>query len=80
MNNVDLLFYLVPVGSVIALVFAAILVKQIMKYSEGTEKMAKIAAAVRQGANAYRITSYNVCYTKLLRFLLDQTRVLYIAP
>ncbi len=41
------------VGAIIALVFALIQRGKVMKYSEGTEKMQKIAASIREGANAY---------------------------
>ena len=40
-------------GAVIALVFALIQRSNVMKHSEGTEKMQKIAASIREGANAY---------------------------
>jgi K(+)-stimulated pyrophosphate-energized sodium pump len=52
------LLLLAPVGSVIALLFAAYLAYTVMKKSEGTEQMAKIAAAIRQGANAYLRRQY----------------------
>ena len=41
------------VGAVIALVFAFIQSRKVMKFSEGNEAMQKIAAAIRKGANAY---------------------------
>ena len=40
-------------GAVIALVFAAIQRKKVLSYSEGDEVMRKIAASIREGANAY---------------------------
>jgi K(+)-stimulated pyrophosphate-energized sodium pump len=40
-------------GAVIALGFALIQRSKVMKASEGTEKMQKIAASIREGANAY---------------------------
>ena len=40
-------------GAIIALVFAAIQRHRVMAYSEGSEKMQKIAASIREGANAY---------------------------
>ncbi|MCX7710484.1 MAG: sodium-translocating pyrophosphatase [Clostridia bacterium] len=52
------LLLLAPIGSVLALLFAAYLAYTVMKQSEGTEVMAKIAAAVRQGANAYLKRQY----------------------
>ena len=52
--------FLTLVGSIIALVFAIVTAKKVMKYSEGTEKMKKIAQAVREGANAYLKRQYTV--------------------
>ena len=46
----NILFWLVPVASVLALCFAYYFHKQMMKESEGTPQMIKIAAAVRKGA------------------------------
>jgi K(+)-stimulated pyrophosphate-energized sodium pump len=57
MNN---LFYLVPVASLLALGFAYFFFKQMMKESEGTETMAKIAKYVREGAMAYLKQQYKV--------------------
>ncbi|NLY42572.1 MAG: sodium-translocating pyrophosphatase [Clostridiaceae bacterium] len=52
------LILLAPVGAVTALVFAAYLAYSVLKQSEGTEQMKKIAAAVRKGANAYLKRQY----------------------
>ena len=52
------LLLLAPVGSILALIFAGYLAYSVMRRSEGTEQMAKIAAAVRQGANAYLKRQY----------------------
>ncbi len=54
------LFWFVPFGSILALVFAWIFFKQMMKESEGTEKMANIASHVRMGAMAYIKQQYKV--------------------
>ena len=47
------LFWLGFVGAAIALVFAFVQRAKVLGYSEGTEKMQKIAASIREGANAY---------------------------
>ncbi|MFQ8599787.1 MAG: sodium/proton-translocating pyrophosphatase [Oscillospiraceae bacterium] len=47
------LMVLVPICAVAALAFAFLMAKKVMRFSEGTEKMSKIASAVRKGANAY---------------------------
>lgn len=52
------LVYLAPVGSVIALLFAGYLARTVMKKSEGNERMIKIAASIRKGANAYLKRQY----------------------
>ncbi len=46
-------FWLGFVGAVLALLFALVQRNKVMHYSEGTEKMQKIASAIREGANAY---------------------------
>ena len=47
------IFWIVPVASVLALVFAWFFFRQMMKESEGTETMAQIASYVREGAMSY---------------------------
>ncbi|WP_163194140.1 sodium-translocating pyrophosphatase [Clostridium thermarum] len=52
------LLILAPIGSIIALLFAVYLAKSVLKESEGTEEMKKIALAIRKGANAYLKRQY----------------------
>ena len=54
------LFYLVPAAAVVALVFAYIFFRQMMKESEGTVTMKQIAQFVREGAMAYLKQQYKV--------------------
>lgn len=54
------LFYLVPAASVIALLFAWIFFRQMMKESEGTITMKEIAQYVREGAMAYLRQQYKI--------------------
>ena len=54
------LFYLVPAASVVALLFAWIFFRQMMKESEGTPTMKEIAQYVREGAMAYLKQQYKV--------------------
>ena len=49
---------LAPVGAVVALLFAFLLSRRVMKADEGTDLMKKIAGAVRKGANAYLKRQY----------------------
>ena len=54
------LFYLVPAASVVALLFAWLFFRQMMKESEGTPTMKEIAQYVREGAMAYLKQQYKV--------------------
>lgn len=54
------LFWIVPVASVTALLFAWIFFKIMMKTSEGTDRMKEIAQYVRDGAMAYITRQYKV--------------------
>jgi K(+)-stimulated pyrophosphate-energized sodium pump len=56
--DVKQLFYLVPIGSVLALVFAFIQARRVLGFSEGSDIMKKISASVRKGANAYLKRQY----------------------
>ena len=56
----NLLFYLVPAASVIALFFAAWFYRQMRKEDEGTPTMKQIAQYVREGAMAYLKQQYKV--------------------
>src|SRR5512145_2128760 len=53
-------FWLVPAGSALALVFAWYFFKEMMKADEGTDMMKKIALHVRTGAMAYLRQQYKV--------------------
>ena len=50
--EIQSLFWIGFVGAVIALAFAKMQQSKVMSYSEGNEKMRKIAASIRAGANA----------------------------
>ena len=54
------LFYFVPAAAVLALLFAWIFFRQMMKESEGTPTMKEIAQYVREGAMAYLKQQYKV--------------------
>ena len=49
----DNLFWIGFVGAAIAIAFAWLQSRRVMTFSEGSDKMAKIAASSREGANAY---------------------------
>jgi len=63
---IDPIFWLVPASSVIALFFAWYFFKQMMKESEGTDTMKKIAKHVRDGAMAYLRQQYKVVFRVFL--------------
>ena len=56
----QILFWLVPAASIMALCFAWYFHRQMMKESEGTPQMIKIAAAVRKGAMSYLRQQYKI--------------------
>lgn len=54
------LFWLIPTASVLALAFAGYFYKQMMRESEGSPAMQKIAAHVRKGAMSYLKQQYKI--------------------
>jgi len=60
------LFWLGFVGAAVALLFANAQRGKVMHYSEGTEKMQKIAASIRAGANAYLKQQYTTVFKVFL--------------
>ena len=55
----DNLFWIGFVGAALALIFAYLQKRKVMKCSEGDEKMVKIASSIRAGANAYLKQQYS---------------------
>ena len=50
------------VGAAVALAFAALQRRKVLSYSEGNETMRKIAASIREGANAYLKHQYTTVF------------------
>ena len=55
-----LLLILSIVGAALGLAFAGLMARKVLSFSEGTDKMIKISASIRQGANAYLGRQYKV--------------------
>nr|WP_326127699.1 sodium-translocating pyrophosphatase [uncultured Oscillibacter sp.] len=65
------LFWIGFVGAIVAGLFAVTQAKKVMAYSEGTERMQKIAANIRAGANAYLKHQYaTVCKVFVVVFVI----------
>jgi K(+)-stimulated pyrophosphate-energized sodium pump len=54
------IFWIIPISAVLALIFAFIFFKTMMKNSEGSNRMKEIAQYVREGAMAYVKRQYKV--------------------
>ncbi len=52
------LFWIGFIGAALAGIYALLQTKKVLSFSEGTEKMKKIAGAIREGANAYLQRQY----------------------
>ncbi len=72
------LFWIVPVASVTALLFAWIFFKTLMKKSEGTDRMKEIAQYVREGAMAYITRQYKVVAIVFLFLVIFLTILAYM--
>jgi K(+)-stimulated pyrophosphate-energized sodium pump len=60
MNTLTPIFWIVPAAALVALGFAYFFYRQMMKASEGTDKMKTIAQFVREGAMSYLRQQYKV--------------------
>ena len=58
--NIPVVFWIVPIASVVALAMAWFFFRQMMKQDEGTPRMREIAGHVRRGAMAYLRQQYKV--------------------
>nr|MBP7472115.1 sodium-translocating pyrophosphatase [Prevotella sp.] len=62
MNNIPLVFWLVPLASLVALTMAWLFFSKMKKADEGTPRMIEIAEHVRKGAMAYLKQQYKVVF------------------
>lgn len=60
MMNIPFIFWLVPTAAVVALLFAFMFYKKMMKADEGDSTMKQIASYIRKGAMAYLKQQYKV--------------------
>ena len=60
--HIEDMFWIGFVGAVVALVFAFMQRNKVLKFSEGTDRMKKLAASIRQGANAYLRRQYKTVF------------------
>ena len=60
------LFWIGFAGAAIAGLFAVMQAKKVMAFSEGTDQMKKIAASIREGANAYLKQQYTTVFKVFL--------------
>ena len=60
--DMENMFWIGFAGALIAGIFALMQAKKVMTYSEGTERMQKLAQAIREGANAYLKQQYSTVF------------------
>tara|TARA_B100001121_G_scaffold309351_1_gene335909 strand:- start:1067 stop:3388 length:2322 start_codon:yes stop_codon:yes gene_type:complete len=60
MNTLPLLWYLAPIGAMVALITARIFYINVSKEDEGTPRMKEIAGYVKEGAMAYLSRQYKI--------------------
>ena len=78
MNNIPLVFWLIPIASVVALGMAWFFFRSMMKEDEGTERMKEIAAHVRKGAMAYLKQQYKVVTIVFVVLAIVFTFIAYV--
>ena len=61
-TSIPLIWYLAPIAAIVAIFFAFLFHKQMLKAPAGTEKMQQIAGYVREGAFAYLTSQYKVVF------------------
>ena len=66
---------LIPVGGIIALIFATFLFFRVKKQDSGTEKMRELSSAIRKGAMAFLKSEYKV----LIIFVIVVALLLFVA-
>jgi H(+)-translocating pyrophosphatase len=82
MSEIPVLYYLAPLGGILALLMARGFNRSVMSHSEGDSEMIRIAQAVRDGAIAYLKRQYRVVFVVfvLLVIFLGLMAVLDLQP
>ncbi len=62
MQSIPVVFWVIPISSIVALVTAWVFFRSMMKEDEGTPRMREIAEYVRRGAMAYLRQQYKVVF------------------
>ncbi|MCL2350008.1 MAG: sodium-translocating pyrophosphatase [Defluviitaleaceae bacterium] len=82
-TDFDFLFVIGVAGAIIALAFAFLQSRKVMKFSEGTDKMQKIAGSIRKGAKAYLKRQFRVVlifYVVVVAILTVLALLGYLSP
>ncbi len=87
--GIPVVWWIAPISSILALLFAYVFYRQVRNAADGDEKMREIAAAVREGAYAYLRRQYKVVamffvVASALLFMMGwvfhvQSRIVFVA-
>ena len=77
--STDLMFWFIPLASVLALGFALYFFKQLMKLDEGTDSMKRIALYVRRGAMSYLKQQYKIVTIVFILMAIFFSILAYVA-
>jgi K(+)-stimulated pyrophosphate-energized sodium pump len=78
MNFTPLVWWLAPLGSILALIFAWVYYKQVMAADEGNDRMKEIAGYVKQGAMAYLTKQYKTVGKVFIVLVIILTILAYL--
>ena len=78
MNFTPLVWWLAPLGSILALIFAWVYYKQVMAADEGNDRMKEIAGYVKQGAMAYLVKQYKTVGKVFIVLVIILTILAYL--
>ena len=70
MNNIPLVFWLIPIASIVALGMAWFFFRSMMREEEGTDRMKEIASYIREGAMAFLKREYKTMVIVIVALFL----------